>query len=611
MDRGIDALPRGHLVPDLAGDVPRRLLRPVEQGPLPLQGPGAEAHQVIPRQADGKALDRVGGLRLKLVPEIRQGEDVAAAAGHGDEHPLVACKQERVPDLRHHLGRMAEAGGQDEADAVVFRRNRRVLPEGHHAPDVRAAQVLPDHPGQGQAVARAGKTVNQGPLAVLERVRGLIPLVHEESRPGLHRLEADILHGFLHLLQGIPDRQVLGALPFAFPALLAQAGVARAPRQQGGHAVLEPAGGLADAVVGIVGRKAPRDVHPRGAGHAVVAPRAVNLIGSVEALPHILKDPQLRRRQAAGRRRVRRRQVVRQLLGLVHPAKDHRHLGVVPHPLEPPLGRRGIRVFVLKPPDGLFRKPVGQAPAQEGLHDHHRDSLGSGGLEPCRPRLEMRIGIIVLDLDEIPVVGVQKVHKGLPGPVEGEADLPDLPRRLLPGDPFLHLPAAELPPGIHVRQHVEQVIIDVAGLEPLELRVEIFIQVPGLPGEHQGELGGDVDPVPQAVLLQDGSQEFLTAGVQIGGVKVVDARVHGLHQQLFYLLFIKGFTHLQAKGRAEALGKAHAPKAQHRQFVPRPGIHSILHKRPSFAAVSRIQPEERGIDSLTFLVGVIIIYAWF
>ena len=83
MDRGIDALPRGHLVPDLAGDVPRRLLRPVEQGPLPLQGPGAEAHQVIPRQADGKALDRVGGLRLKLVPEIRQGEDVAAAAGYG------------------------------------------------------------------------------------------------------------------------------------------------------------------------------------------------------------------------------------------------------------------------------------------------------------------------------------------------------------------------------------------------------------------------------------------------------------------------------------------------------------------------------------------------
>jgi len=38
---------------------------------------------VIPRQADGKALDRVGGLRLKLVPEIRQGEDVAAAAGYG------------------------------------------------------------------------------------------------------------------------------------------------------------------------------------------------------------------------------------------------------------------------------------------------------------------------------------------------------------------------------------------------------------------------------------------------------------------------------------------------------------------------------------------------
>ena len=89
--------------------------------------------------------------------------------------------------------------------------------------------------------------------------------------------------------------------------------------------------------------------------------------------------------------------------------------------------------------------------------------------------------------------------------------------------------------------------------QALELLLEILFHALRLAQQIVGELCGNIYLVPNVVFLQNPAQRVLAAGVDVGGVEVVDSGPDGLHDLPLRLVQVDS---------AAALGEAHTAVAQ-------------------------------------------------
>ena len=318
---------------------------------------------------------------------------------------------------------------------------------------------------------------------------------------------------------------MLGAVLLAFAAAHALAGAGPLAPQAGGAQIL--AFGVAALGGGaVVAGEHARNIHPGRAGLAVAAAGAAHPHGGLQVRPQPLHKGVLLFGHAAGPGRVGLGGVVPHHLQAVHAGQHHRHPRLVPQPAQPPAG--GGPAALGHPLLGRRRQAGDQPSAPQRFHDDDRDALGRGGLQSPAAGLGVLVQIVVLDLAEVPVVGVQQLQKGRRVPVEGKPDPPDGAGGLLLGDPLPDAQAAQLLPGGQVGEHVHQVKVDAVGAQAGQLLGKAAVDArPGL-DQVLGQLVGNVDLVPAAQATQRLAQGGLAAAVDVGGVKVVDAQAHRL-----------------------------------------------------------------------------------
>ena len=131
--------------------------------------------------------------------------------------------------------------------------------------------------------------------------------------------------------------------------------------------------------------------------------------------------------------------------------------------------------------------------------------------------------------------------------------MPDGPGAFLLRDPVLNAQGAQFLPRVQVRQHVHQVVVHIVRPQPLQLLPEALLNGFGGVDHVLGQFRGNPDLLPQAVALHNLPQAFLAAGVDVGGVKIVDAQFHGPEDFLFRLRRIN---------RSPVPGKPHAAESQ-------------------------------------------------
>ena len=158
--------------------------------------------------------------------------------------------------------------------------------------------------------------------------------------------------------------------------------------------------------------------------------------------------------------------------------------------------------------------------------------------EPRDPRLCVLVQVVVLNLAEVPVVSVQEPQEVRRVAVVGKADVADRTRRLLGRDPVLDAERLEPLPLRDVGHVMQQVIVHMVGAQARELLVEEAVQRFAGADHVLGQLGRDVDLVAQAVPRQDRPQGGFAAGIEVGGVEVVDPEANGLENLSLRLLYI-------------------------------------------------------------------------
>ena len=160
----------------------------------------------------------------------------------------------------------------------------------------------------------------------------------------------------------------------------------------------------------------------------------------------------------------------------------------------------------------------------------------------------------------------------------GKADIPDLAGLLFLPDPVLDAELFEPFPLGDVRQMVHQIVIHIIRAQAGKLLAEKTVQRGGAADHVLGQLGGDMHLIADAVALKDFADGFLTAGIDIGGIKIIDARAEGGENLLLRLVQINA---------AALPGKAHASEAKEGKRLPGPVL-SVLHRfcPPAFKSES-------------------------
>ena len=93
-----------------------------------------------------------------------------------------------------------------------------------------------------------------------------------------------------------------------------------------------------------------------------------------------------------------------------------------------------------------------------------------------------------------------------------------------------------------------------------------------------GKLGGNADLLAQTVFGQDLTQRCLAAGVDVGRVKIVDARLDGGQNESL------GLFHVDA---AHGLGEAHTAKAEDGERIAL-SVGTVVHGRPPISKITVI-----------------------
>ena len=198
---------------------------------------------------------------------------------------------------------------------------------------------------------------------------------------------------------------------------------------------------------------------------------------------------------SADARSVGAGQILLHLFHCAHATEHRRDLGLVPEPLQGPVGRSALHRSAV--PDRLDRiGRVDEAAAQQPFHHHDGQSLRRGVAHALGPGLVLDVHVVVLDLAHRPaVVGVDDLLQHLSLVVEGEAQVADAAVGQRAVGPVQHAKVAHLVPSPDA-QAVQQVEIDVVGLEPLELLVQQQVEVIRTCDDPAGQLGGQLDLAP-------------------------------------------------------------------------------------------------------------------
>ena len=151
--------------------------------------------------------------------------------------------------------------------------------------------------------------------------------------------------------------------------------------------------------------------------------------------------------------------------------------------------------------------------------------------------------------------------------MEGEADVPDGAGGLFFRDPGEDAHLLQAFPLGNVGEHVHEVIVNIVRTQAGKFFPEGFLRAGETADHILGQLGGDIHLRPDAVALQNRSEEGLAAGIDIGRVIIIDARMKGGHDFLFRLFQIQSVSLFR---------EAHAAETQNGQ-IPAVFILAVLH----------------------------------
>ena len=314
-----------------------------------------------------------------------------------------------------------------------------------------------------------------------------------------------------------------------------------------------------------------------GAGHTVAAVGAGDHGAGAIKLTRPGNQREVPGRESARARLVGDAQIVIDLRGRAHAAEYNRDLGLIPQPGERPLDRRTMRGMALHRGQNILGR-IGQPPAHQRLHDDHGQALGGRKLQPALARLILRVHVVVLNLAEgEQIAAVRDLLEGGVIVVEGEAEMTDAPVGESPLGPLEQSVLENRRVPALVTERVQQIEIDMAGLQLDELLVEQAIEVVRALDQPGWQLGGQADALAVAVAEGLAHDDFtLAAVIGVGRVEVVHAGIDRMAHHRDGLVFDDPRAHAISVGG----GKAHAAKAQRRGLPIKLAEVSVLHYSP-------------------------------
>ncbi len=225
-----------------------------------------------------------------------------------------------------------------------------------------------------------------------------------------------------------------------------------------------------------------------------------------------------------------------------------------------------------------FRRRIDQAAAHQWFHHNDAQALAGGELQAAGSRLVVDIDVVVLDLAEAPQVGpFHYFFEGLIVVVEREAKMANPPVGKCAFcliEQFV--PQHDIGPRRPV-ERVQQVEVDVVGLELGQLLVEEAVKVGRRLHQPDRELGGQLHLVAVTVLQRSAHHQLALAFVVgVRGVNVIDAAIDGKAQHANRFGFIDIWT-----SALPIVGwESHAPEAQGGTFPIELSKRTILHEAP-------------------------------
>ena len=135
----------------------------------------------------------------------------------------------------------------------------------------------------------------------------------------------------------------------------------------------------------------------------------------------------------------------------------------------------------------------------------------------------MLIEIVVLDLAEVPVIGIEQLNKGVGIAVEREADLPDAALFFPCGDPFLNAVALHALPRFDIAEHMHQVAVDIIRLQARKLLIEKAVDHRRRFHQIIRQLRRDHDLFAAVIPRKDLAEGCFAARIDIGGIEIVHA----------------------------------------------------------------------------------------
>ena len=334
------------------------------------------------------------------------------------------------------------------------------------------------------------------------------------------------------------DGDGLWAVLFAAAAADAEGGAGGFVPEDGGAEVVGAAAFSGFGVDFVPAAEGAGDIDAVRAGHAVGAAGAGDFEGFADFFLHLVEHSLFGGAECADGGLGGDAAVFFHHFEGVHAGEDDRDAALAVEPAQAPLGRRpavrAVRQYLFR----ALRKEVDQAAAAEGFHDDDGDALRLCGLKTASARLRMLVHVVVLDLTEVPVIGIQNTAEFVRRSVEGEADLTNLAGSLLLLDPVLDAEGTDPFPGAEIGDHVHEVVVDVICSEPREFFLKGALHL--VPRFHQvvRELCGNVDAVTQTgIPHENGAECGLVSRVDVGGVKIVHTEFRGAEH--FFFSFIQ------------------------------------------------------------------------
>ena len=162
-----------------------------------------------------------------------------------------------------------------------------------------------------------------------------------------------------------------------------------------------------------------------GAGHAVTAACAAHFHAGVDGGFYGFDEGKVLFREFPGPGLAGGTEVFLYHFQGIHAGKHAGDLRLVPQPAEAPFRWGAVAGIGGKGLHGIGRQMIDQPAAPQGFHDDHGQALLRRVFQACHPGLGVLVQVVILDLAEIPVVGVDEMAEHVRIAVIGKARPPD------------------------------------------------------------------------------------------------------------------------------------------------------------------------------------------